>query len=102
MVRELEAHGKLQEALLEAEEKTKDEMYDLTTRLMDAGINGAAGPRSGLGNGEGGIHLVDAGRNGVVRNQSNYRISEADGVGEGSIKEKCRANLAAIRLRSQT
>jgi formate dehydrogenase maturation protein FdhE len=38
MVRELEAHGRLQEALLEAEEKTKDEMYDLTTQLMAQGL----------------------------------------------------------------
>jgi hypothetical protein len=38
MVRELEAHGRLQEALLEAEEKTKDEMYDLTIRLMAQGL----------------------------------------------------------------
>ena len=38
MVKELEAHGRLQEALLEAEEKTKDEMYDLTTRLMARGL----------------------------------------------------------------
>ena len=40
MVRELEAHDRLQEALLEAEEKTKDEMYDLTTRLMAQGLTG--------------------------------------------------------------
>ena len=38
MVKELEAHGGLQEALLEAEEKSKDEMYDLTTRLMAQGL----------------------------------------------------------------
>ena len=38
MVRELEARDRLQEALLEAEEKTKDEMYDLTTRLMAQGL----------------------------------------------------------------
>ena len=38
MVKELEAHGRLQVALLEAEEKTKDEMYDLTTRLMAQGL----------------------------------------------------------------
>src|ERR1700733_15409894 len=36
-----------------------------------AGIDGAAGARSSLGNGAGGIHLVDAGRNGVVHNQNN-------------------------------
>jgi len=51
-----------------------------------------------VGNVEGGVYLVDAGRNGVALNQNNYRISDADGVGEGSLKEKCRANLAAIRL----
>jgi cation transport regulator ChaB len=38
MVKNLEAHGRLQEALLEAEEKTKDEMYDLTTRLRTQGL----------------------------------------------------------------
>ncbi len=38
MVRELEAGDRLQEALLEAEEKTKDEMYDLTMRLMAQGL----------------------------------------------------------------
>ena len=38
MVKDLETHGRLQEALLEAEEKTKDEMYDLTTRLMAQGL----------------------------------------------------------------
>ena len=38
MVRQLEAGDRLQEALLEAEEKTKDEMYDLTTRLMAQGL----------------------------------------------------------------
>jgi formate dehydrogenase maturation protein FdhE len=38
MMKDLETHGRLQEALLEAEEKTKDEMYDLTTRLMAQGL----------------------------------------------------------------
>lgn len=38
MVRELESRDRLQEALLEAEEKTKDEMYDLTRRLMAQGL----------------------------------------------------------------
>ena len=38
MVTQLEAGDRLQEALLEAEEKTKDEMYDLTTRLMAQGL----------------------------------------------------------------
>jgi len=38
MVKELETKGKLQEALLEAEEKTKDAMYDLTMKLMTQGL----------------------------------------------------------------
>jgi hypothetical protein len=33
-----------------------------------------------------------------LRNQANYRITEADRVGLGSLKQKCRANLAAIEL----
>ncbi len=38
MVREMEAKGILQEMLLEAEEKTDDEMYDLTIRFMKEGL----------------------------------------------------------------
>ena len=34
MVREMEAKGQLQEMLLEAEEKTKDDMEDLTRKLI--------------------------------------------------------------------
>ena len=36
-VREMEAAGTLTEALLDAEEKTKDEMYTLTRELMAQG-----------------------------------------------------------------
>ena len=38
MVKDLEAHGRLQGALVEEEVETKDEMYDLTTRLMAQGL----------------------------------------------------------------
>ena len=38
LVRELERKGKLQEMLLDAEEKTKDEMYEITTQLMKQGL----------------------------------------------------------------
>jgi hypothetical protein len=38
MVRELETRGKLQEMLLEAEDKTANEMYDLTMKLMKEGL----------------------------------------------------------------
>jgi N12 class adenine-specific DNA methylase len=53
-----------------------------------------------VGNGAGEIRSPVPGAGGVEppRNQANYRISETDGVGDGSIKEKCRANLAAIKL----
>ncbi|MGH7990479.1 MAG: helicase, partial [Limisphaerales bacterium] len=53
-----------------------------------------------MGDGEGALHPVAVGsdRDGVVRNRNNYRISPADGVGAGSLREKCRANLAAIKI----
>lgn len=38
MVRELEAKGQLHQMLLEAEEKTKDEMATLRTELMKQGL----------------------------------------------------------------
>jgi hypothetical protein len=38
MVKEMEAKGILPEMLLEAEEKTKDEMYDLTMGFMREGM----------------------------------------------------------------
>jgi hypothetical protein len=38
MVRELEAKGQLQEMLLEAERKTKDEMAGLRTRFIQHGL----------------------------------------------------------------
>ena len=38
MVRELQSKGRLHEALMEAEEKTKDEMAALRTDLMGQGL----------------------------------------------------------------
>jgi hypothetical protein len=38
MTTALEASDRLQEMLLEAEERTKDEMYDLTQKLMAKGL----------------------------------------------------------------
>jgi hypothetical protein len=38
MVRDLEAKGQLQEMLLEAERKTKDEMAELRTRFIRQGL----------------------------------------------------------------
>ena len=39
LVRELEAKGQLHAMLLEAEEKTKDEMVTLTQQFRDQGMN---------------------------------------------------------------
>ncbi len=36
-----------------------------------------------------------------VKNQGDYAITDADAIGQGSPKEKCRANLDAIRLLKQ-
>ncbi len=36
-----------------------------------------------------------------ARNQNNYRITDADRVGVGSLKQKCLGNLAAIQLLKQ-
>ena len=56
MVRELEAKGQLHAMLLEAEEKTKDEMIELDATVQKAGADRAAGTRPGLGNGAGELH----------------------------------------------
>lgn len=57
-----------------------------------------------MGNREGTLHLPPAGiltpvpDEDVVRNLNNYRINDEDRLGAGSLKQKCRANLAAIAL----
>ncbi|MBL9186679.1 MAG: N-6 DNA methylase [Opitutaceae bacterium] len=54
-----------------------------------------------MGNGAGALHPDPAGNGGVVapaRNQSNYRITDADELGEGSLRRKFEQNVAAIRL----
>ncbi len=38
---------------------------------------------------------------GPARNPRNYRITDADRIGVGSLRQKCRANLAAIELLKQ-
>ena len=97
MVAEMEAKGILQEMLLEAEEKTASEMHDLTMKFQKQGLTAQqAHDRAWEMVREEYILLPPEQR--VVRNQNNYRISPADGVGTGSLKEKCRANLAAIKL----
>ncbi len=48
-----------------------------------------------MGNRAGAVHLLDPG-SGVVRNTANYRITEADRIGVGSLQQKFRQNLTAI------
>ena len=69
-----------------------------------AGADPAAGARRSLGNGAGEIPvpaariLTPVRDPDPVRNQNNYRITDADKIGVGSLKQKCRDNLAAIEL----
>ena len=89
----------LEEMLLEAEEKTASEMHDLTMKFQKQGLTAQqAHDRAWEMVREEYILLPPEGTGRVIRNQNNYRISPADGVGKGSPKEKCRANLAAIKL----
>ncbi|MGA3008525.1 MAG: hypothetical protein ABSE59_11610 [Opitutaceae bacterium] len=67
----------------------------------ETGNDGATSARSSLGIGAEKIHLTVA-RNGdqiePPRNQANYRVTPTDTIGKGSPKQKCRANIRAIRL----
>lgn len=60
-----------------------------------------------MGNGADAIHLPPAGELArpppvsepePLRNQANYRITDDDKLGTGSLKKKCRDNLSAIEL----
>src|SRR6266542_472230 len=92
--------------------------------LDEAGAHGATSARPGLGDGPGAIHLPAARGSAVVandpesvadrvnghifrrapvesapqppRNQNNYRITDNDRLGEGSLKQKFRRNIAAV------
>ncbi len=57
-----------------------------------------------MGNGEGRIHFAAArGRTSRIepRNQANYRITDTDEVGKGSLRKKCWNNIQAIKLLRQ-
>jgi N12 class adenine-specific DNA methylase len=49
-----------------------------------------------MGVGEGTIHSDSAGTAGLTRNTRNYRISESDRLGEGSLRRKFAHNVAAL------
>src|SRR5438445_6676209 len=80
---------------------------DGTADAIDkAGPDAATGPRPGLGDGEGTLHPAATRRQRSarvepLRNQANYRITDADRLGEGSLKQKYRRNVEVIRLLRQ-
>ncbi len=51
-----------------------------------------------MGDGPGEVYSPSGGREPKQLNTGNYRIRAEDGVGEGSLKQKCRDNFAAIEL----
>ncbi len=51
-----------------------------------------------MGDDSGEIYSPSAGREPERLNTRNYRIGTEDGVGGGSLKQKCRDNFAAIEL----
>jgi N12 class adenine-specific DNA methylase len=51
-----------------------------------------------VGAGAGEIHPAATGSEGVVRNAGNYRITDADRLGEGPLRRKFEQNVAAIEL----
>ncbi len=51
-----------------------------------------------MGDDPGEIYTPSAGRNGQRLNTRNYRIQPDDRLGDGSLKQKCRDNFAAIEL----
>ena len=69
--------------------------YDETIR-NGAEVDSTTGARSRLGNDPGEIHLASARRESL--NARNYRIYAEDRLGQGSLKQKCRDNFAAIEL----
>lgn len=73
----------------------------------DARFDSPGSPRQGMGNGSGTLSVSPP--RGVEppaavlepvpkRNQRNYRITDADRLGLGSLKQKCRDNLTAIEV----
>lgn len=100
MVTELEARGALAEALFEAQgdDQEGDDGTD-PSAPAGAGIDAPAAARTGLGNDPGEIHSAPAGGRVPARlNAANYRIRAEDRLGQGSLKQKCRANFEAIDL----
>ena len=89
------------------EDEGRNDRTDAT--VQKAGDDGAAGARPRLGNGAGELHPAAA-RDLAVghqanghdddspRNLNNYRITDADRLGEGGLKQKFQQNIKAIEI----
>src|SRR6266540_904897 len=70
----------------------------------ETGPDTPASPGPSLGDDQGTLHpssirrRIVTGPDEPVRNQANYRITDSDQIGGGSLKQKLRQNLAAIRV----
>jgi hypothetical protein len=104
----LEAKGQLHAMLLEAEEKTKDEMIELT-QSSENRDDGAAGPRPAWEmvrekyillppRPSRGHQRPSEDRADSPKNLNSYRITDADRLGEGGPKQKFSQNLKAIEI----
>ncbi|MCI0536689.1 MAG: hypothetical protein L0Z50_15840 [Verrucomicrobiales bacterium] len=103
MVAELEAKGRLHEMLLEAEEKTANEVDQIRRRLIQQGWT----PQQAQDSAWEIVReryifltreLTPPRESEPLRNQNNYRITDDDRLGIGSLKQKCHANRALHRL----
>ena len=98
MVRELEAKGTLMEALFEAQETTINEMEALTRQLE---TEQKLTPQQAHDQAWEMIrekYILLPPEENLELNARNYRIRAEDRLGDGSLKQKCRDNFAAIEL----
>ena len=118
LVTELEAKGQLHATVAGSGGEDRGGTGLAAPALHPAGVDAAPGPGPGLGDRAGEVHLPAA-RAGLaneeewvsfgpaptepepLRNQRNYRITDADHIGAGSLKRKYQDNLAAIELLKQ-
>ena len=102
MVAMLTARNQLQQAIFAAQELTGNLLYELAVvRKMEYQIAWEIGDEGvGFPSGRGGSAPTVV-RSSDARPQTtltrDYRITSADQIGEGSLREKAQANLAAIR-----
>jgi len=81
---EMERTGTLQQMCWRPSGRPRTKMDRIRAAADPAGTDTAAGPRPGLGNGQGEVHPPGRReRLGPPRNQANYRITDRDRVGEG-------------------